>query len=188
MVTKPGFIFYKSSFKQLHELNWSTYIRKNCPRIHNGKTGELYDKILQDQEYLNIFFTWILKFNIYCTVGPDIAVPLLPPLLCWLKNILFTSFSGHRPAQRECAWKGLRSHVRCHPYPIPQPVKAYHTTRIYNPYSFQIVMWVLLQRTRTNQWKCCEIGPTVFHLYWRRLESLSTCRSHYKGSSFFLVI
>ena len=36
---------------------------------------------------------------------------------------LFTGFSGHRPAQRECARTGLRSHARCHPYPIPQRVR-----------------------------------------------------------------
>ena len=46
--------------------------------------------------------------------------------LCYL--IFFTSFSGHRPAQRGCARTGLRSHARCHPYPIPQPVKVGHTT------------------------------------------------------------
>ena len=33
---------------------------------------------------------------------------------------LFISFSGHRPAQRECERMGLGSHARCHPYPIPQ--------------------------------------------------------------------
>ena len=70
------------------------------------------------------------------------------------KNLLlflyfyFTSFSGHRPAQRECARTGLRSHARCHPYPIPQPVKVGHTTGVYDPYSFRIVMWVLLRPTR----------------------------------------
>ena len=64
---------------------------------------------------------------------------------------LFTSFSGHRPAQRKCARTGLRSHARCHPYPIPQPVKVGHTTGVYDPYSFRIVMWVLLRPTRTNQ-------------------------------------
>ena len=101
---------------------------------------------------------------------------------------LFTNFSGHRPAQREWARMGLRSHVRCHPYPIPQPVKVGHTTRVYNPYSFRIVMWVLLCPTRTNQWKCCETGPTVLRPYPRRLESLTICRSHYKGSTFSSVI
>ena len=51
---------------------------------------------------------------------------------------LFTSFSGHRPAQRKCAETGLRSHVRCHPYPIPQPIKDGRTTGIYDPYSFRV--------------------------------------------------
>ena len=63
---------------------------------------------------------------------------------------------------------GLRSHARCHPYPIPQPVKVGHTTGVYDPYFFRIVMWVLLRATRTNQWKCCETGPTVFCPYARR--------------------
>ena len=64
---------------------------------------------------------------------------------------LFTSFSGHRSAQREYARTGLRSHARCHPYPIPQPIKVGHTTGVYDSYSFRIVMWVLLRPTRTKQ-------------------------------------
>ena len=86
---------------------------------------------------------------------------------------------------------GLRSHARCHPYPIPQPVKVGHSTGVYNPYSFRIVMWVPLPQvlpTRTNQWKCCETEPTDFRPYPRRLESLTICRCHYKGSNFFSVI
>ena len=101
---------------------------------------------------------------------------------------LFTSFSGLRPAQRECARTGLRSHARCHPYPTPQPVKVGHTTGVYDPYSFRTVMWVLLRPTRTNQWKCCETGPSVFRPYPRILESLTICRCHYEGSTFFSVI
>ena len=96
--------------------------------------------------------------------------------MCWgqLKVIyLFTSFSGHRPGQRECARTGLRSHARCNPYPIPQPVKVGHTTGVYDPYSFRIVMWVLLRPTRTNQWNCCETGHTVFCPYPRRLSRKS---------------
>ena len=66
-----------------------------------------------------------------------------------------------------------RSHARCHPYPIPEPGKAGHTTGVYVPYSFRTVAWVLLRPTRTDQWKCCETGPTVFRPYPRRLESLT---------------
>ena len=52
--------------------------------------------------------------------------------------ILFLpAFSGHLPARRECARKELRSHARCHPYPIPQLVKVDHTTEVYDPYSFR---------------------------------------------------
>ena len=96
---------------------------------------------------------------------------------------LFTIFSGHRPVQRECARTGLRSHARCHPYQVLQPVKVGHTTGVYDPYSFRIMMWVLLRPTRTNQWKCCATGPTVYRLYPRRLESLTICRCHFKGST-----
>ena len=60
---------------------------------------------------------------------------------------LFTSFSRHRPAQSKRARTGLRSHARCDPYPILQPVKVGHTTGVYDPYSFRIVMWVLLRPT-----------------------------------------
>ena len=81
-----------------------------------------------------------------------------------------------------------QAHARCHPYPIPQPVEVGHTTGVYVPYSFRTVVWVLLRPTRTNQWKCCETGPTVFRPYPRRLESLTICRCHYKGSTFFWVI
>ena len=82
----------------------------------------------------------------------------------------------------------LRYHARCHPYPIPQPVKVGHTTGVYVPYSFRTVVWVLLSPTRTDQWKCCETGPTVFRPYQRRLESPTICRCHYKGSTFFSVV
>ena len=65
--------------------------------------------------------------------GPSIAP-------CYAEIYLFTIFSGHRPTQRECARTGLRSHARCYPYPIPKPLKVGHTTGVYDPYSFRIVM------------------------------------------------
>ena len=67
-------------------------------------------------------------------------------------------------------------------------VKVGHVTKVYVPYSFRTVVWVLLRPTRKDQWKCCEMGPTVFRPYQRRLGSLTVCRCHYKGSTFFSVI
>ena len=97
--------------------------------------------------------------------------------ICLAKFLnLFTSFCGHRTAQRECARTGLSSRARCHPY----------TTGV--PNSFRIVMWVLLRPARTNQWKCCKTGPTVFRPYPRRLESLTVCRCRYKGSTFLISV
>ena len=39
--------------------------------------------------------------------------------------------------------------------------------------------------SQKNQCKCFETGPTVFRPYPRRLGSLTVCRCHYKGSTFF---
>ena len=81
---------------------------------------------------------------------PKVAVLKEKFLLCFTS---FASFSGHRPAQRECVQMVLRSHARCHPHPIPQPIKVDHTTGIYDPYSFRIVMWVLLHPTKNKSVK-----------------------------------
>ena len=39
-----------------------------------------------------------------------------------------------------------------------------------------------------DTWECCETRPTVFCPYPRRLESLTVCLCHYKGSTVFSVI
>ena len=74
-----------------------------------------------------------------------------------------------------------RSHARCHPYSIPQPVKVGHTTRVYVPYSFRIMVWVLLHPTRTDQWECCETVP--LHLFEKTRKSnhlqMSLQRQHF---------
>ena len=63
-------------------------------------------------------------------------------------------------------------------------VKVDYSTRVYDPYSFRIVMWVLLCPTRTNQGKCCETGPMVFHHYLQgskfKFEFGSTCATRCK--------
>ena len=59
-----------------------------------------------------------------------------------LRSILFcfvcTSFSGHRPAQREWARTGLIGPMqgRCHPYPIQQPRKGWPHHRGLRPLLF----------------------------------------------------
>ena len=39
-----------------------------------------------------------------------------------------------------------------------------------------------------DRWKCCETGTMVYRPYLRRLESITVCRSHCKGSTFSSVI
>ena len=79
----------------------------------------------------------------------------------------------------------LRYHARCHPYPIPQPVKRgwpHH--------------WGLRRLLFSNIGVGSFTRPTheqisesaVFRPYPRRLESLTICRCHDKGSTFFSVI
>ena len=58
--------------------------------------------------------------------------------------------------------------------------KPDHTVDIV-PYSFRTVRGFF---NVPHQY--CETGPTVYRLYPRRLESLTICRCHYKGSTFLL--
>ena len=92
---------------------------------------------------------------------------------------LFTSFSGPRPAQRECARTGL---VGLMQGAISLPNL---TTR---------KGWPHRQGLRPLLFSNSDVGsftshlPMVFRPYPRRLESLTICRCHYKGSTFFSVI
>ena len=94
-------------------------------------------------------------------VADNVAVPRPSPALttssptncigriCFMVDLinLFTSsiyqLFWTQASPEECARTGLRSNARCDSYPIPQPVKVGHTTGVYDPYSFRIVMGVL---------------------------------------------
>ena len=72
----------------------------------------------------------------------------------------------------------------------PAHEKLYHTTGVYAPYSLrtkqQCGFFYILQES--EQWKSCEMGPTVFRPYPKRLECLTICRCHNKGSTLSSVI
>ena len=71
---------------------------------------------------------------------------------CVAVEVLFCQIFWTQACLEGIGTKGThRSHARCHPYPIPQPVKVGHTTGVYNPYSFRTIVWVLLRPTRTDQ-------------------------------------
>ena len=104
----------------------------------------------------------------------------------------FTSFSAHRPAQRECARTGLRPHARCHPYPILQPIKFGHTTGVYDPYSFRIVPNSSSSFTfhKNKSVKVLWDGTYGFSSLSEKTRKSNhlQIRCHYKGSTFCSVI
>ena len=77
--------------------------------------------------------------------------------------LCLTAFSGHLPARRECVRTGLRSHARCHPYPIPQPVKVDHTTGVYGPYSFRRNGRELIRASFMKRLSLCCVFPKCFN-------------------------
>ena len=56
----------------------------------------------------------------------------------------------------------------------PCPGNVGLTTGVYVPFSFRIVVWVLVRPTRQDldKWRCCETGPTVFRPYPRKANRL----------------
>ena len=58
-----------------------------------------------------------------------------------------------------------------------------HNTRNYVPYSCEQCVGSLLSH-KVIMNKGCETGPTIYLPYPRRLDSLTICRYHYKGSTF----
>ena len=63
---------------------------------------------------------------------------------------------------------------------ITHPGKVGHTTGSASPTLFEQRRGFFYVPQEPDKWNCCEIGPTVFRPYWRRLESLTICRCHYK--------
>ena len=64
--------------------------------------------------------------------------------------------------------------------------RVYHTTGVYAPYPLRTAVWVLLHVRPTRI--SCETEPSVFRPYLWRIECLSICRCHNKGSTFSSVI
>ena len=66
--------------------------------------------------------------------------------------VLFCKLFGTQACPERVGTNGThKSHTRCHPYPIPQPLEVGHTTGVYVPYSFRTVVWILLRPTRTDK-------------------------------------
>ena len=78
----------------------------------------------------------------------------------------------------------ISPHPPTHPDQCTQ--RPDHNTGSHVPYSLRAVsgFFNVPQRVITNNG--CETGPTVYRPYPRRLESLTICRCHYKGSTFSL--
>ena len=57
-----------------------------------------------------------------------------------------------------------RSHARCYPYPIPQPVNVGHTTGVCVPYPSRTVVRVLLRPPITDQWSAVRPELRLFVL------------------------
>ena len=70
---------------------------------------------------------------------------------------------------------------------ITHPVQERLATPPGSTYTFfkQWCRFFYIPQEPDVKWKCCERGPTVCCPYTRRLESLTVCRCHCKGSTFW---
>ena len=112
----------------------------------------------------------------------------------WQNNGLFLVLQLlHRSARVICE-RDTKSHARHIPSSVPahaqRLTKYSHNTGNFMLCSFRIVcgFFNVPQWTYINMDGICETGPTVYHPYPRRLESLTICWFHYKGSTFYSVI
>ena len=69
-----------------------------------------------------------------------------------------------------------------------QPAKQGHTTAPGTPCPTLYDKYVSSLTSPTDHMKMQETGPTIYHPYPRRLEHLTICRCHSKGSMFSSVI
>ena len=69
-----------------------------------------------------------------------------------------------------------------------QPAKQGHTTAPRTPCPTLYDKYVSSLTSPTHHMKMQETGPTIYHPYPRRLEHLTICRCHSKGSMFSSVI
>ena len=83
----------------------------------------------------------------------------------------------------------MTSTIWCGTHQITHPTKERLTTppgsTSPNPFEQWCGFFYIPQEP--GKWKCCETGPTIFHPYPRRLESLTIYRCHCKGSTFSSV-
>ena len=80
----------------------------------------------------------------------------------------------------------LHPNIEIHPF-ITHPAyeRLYYTISAYAPYSLPTSVWVFFYVPQeSEQWKSYETAPAVFCPYLRRLECITLCRCHNKGSTF----
>ena len=106
-------------------------------------------------------------------------------LLLYLLHFTGQDFTA---AQRERAQEDFKVLFKGAP-PHPPPNYIRNTaTAPGSPYSFRIVRGFFYVPQNYQHSRNCETGPPTYRPYPRRLESLTTCRWNYKGSTFSSVI